>query len=139
MIPLALFASEPTVTGNFLIDVFLGILGVIGIVGIIGGASAYFYKGRADALIALQEKEINVIRENSKALTDQNVSLKEERTKLYSDIKRMGQEIKTLRSLIEQPKQVQKLAEAMATQHGEVIDKLTAIAEGLVNQSTDKK
>lgn len=150
MTPLALFAEAPISTGTFVVDVFLGILGVIGVVGIIGGASAYFYKGRADALISLQEKEINVLKDNNKQLKENNQTLMDlndtlvrERQEFLAEQKRMKKEIATLRSVITQPKYLNELAGKLAAQHQEVIDKLTDIAEGIVNppeaNSTTKK
>lgn len=114
-------------------DIVLAIVGVIGVIGIIGGASAYFYKGRADALIELQAKEIVVLRDNNKLIKEQNDKLHEERKEFIEEQRRMRAEIKTLRRLITQPKQFNALAKTMAEQHSAVIDKLTDIATGLVD------
>lgn len=136
MVWLSLFA---TTAPSSITDIIVALVAIVGLVGIIGGASSYFYKGRADALIELQEKEIKVLNDNIAALKDQNEKMKEERAELISEIKRMRAEIKTLRSLITQPKQLNALAKVMAEQHNAVIDKLTDIAGGLVSTVQEVK
>lgn len=123
-------------TSSSVTDIVLAIVGIIGVIGIVGGASSYFYKGRADALIDLQKEENQVLKDTVNRLKEQNVKLKDERTELIVEIKRMRTEIKTLRGLITQPKQLQELAATLAKQHTQVIDKLTDIAGGIVNEKS---
>lgn len=136
------FASA--VSTSLIADVGFVVIGVLGIIGIIGTVSAYFYKGRADALIALQEKEIKVLQDNNAAVKEQNEELRQQREQWYkerddyvAEQKRMKREIATLRSVITQPKKFNELAQTLATQHSEVIGKLAEIAEGLVNHDNE--
>lgn len=129
---LQLFATttENIATGT---NVILVILGVLGLIGIIGAVSAYFYKGRADALIKLQREEINTLKEINARITEQNATMKTERIEFIAEQKRMRNEIKTLRTLLAQPRQLNNLAKTMAQQHIDVMGKLTDLAAGIVD------
>lgn len=132
LIPFILAAETATPS---VFTVISPILGVIGAVGILGAASSYFYKGRSDALITLQKEEINVLKDTNARLTELHDKDVIERNEFIAELKRMRTEIKTLRSLITQPKQLNALAKAMSEQHIAVIGKLTDIAENLVSSS----
>lgn len=136
---LQIFAETSASHNNTFLTIFFAALGVVGVIGVIGAASAYFYKGRADALINLQEKEIAVLKDNNKTLKEQNESLRLERIEMIAELKRMRAEMKTLRGLIQQPKQFNALAKTMAEQHSAVITKLTDIAQGLIETASEKK
>ena len=127
------FFASSTGFLNTVSDAAFLVIGFVGIIGIVGAVSAYFYKGRADALIKLQSEEINVLKDTNKRLVDQNKELISQREEFLLEQKRMRSEIKTLRGLIQQPKQFKVLATTLANQHTEVIDKLTNLANGLIS------
>jgi hypothetical protein len=98
------------------------ILGIVGIASIAGGSIAYFSKGRADGVLELQDKEIQLLREDNKRLT----KLSDENTKRIASLET---EIKLLRNIATQAPQIRELAEKTAEQHKEVLLKLTEIAQ----------
>lgn len=137
MVSLLLFNFANATTAGFGTgaDILLAVLGLLGVIGIIAAGSAYFYKGRADALISLQKEEINVLKDSNQRLTEQNTKLIAERKEFVAELKRMRTEIKNLRTLPAQTKQLTSLARTISGQHIEVIDKLTDIAQGLIETS----
>lgn len=67
-------------------DNVLSILTILfGIAGFAGGAVGYFAKGRADAVITLSAKEIELLKDANTRLEKENVRISAERNRLESE------------------------------------------------------
>lgn len=93
---------------------------IIGIFGVLGGAAAYFYKGRADSVITLYSKEVELLRADNDRLEKEQKDHLQQINELRADVKR-------LTAMVTQAPSIEKLILQQEQNHREILDALADI------------